>query len=68
MTNRTQATITCTACGARQAFLGSKWEVTVATEVWGKKHSRAAHDGETVAVRADRPQTRPESAAPARQV
>jgi hypothetical protein len=68
MTNMIQATVTCTACGNRQTFLGSTWEVTVATEVWGNKHSRAVHDGETVAVRVDRPETRPGSAAAARRV
>jgi hypothetical protein len=68
MTNTTQATVTCAACGDRQTFLGSKWEVTVAIEVWGKKHGRAAHDGETVAVRVERPETRQGPAAPARQL
>lgn len=68
MTNMTQATVTCAACGDRQTFLGSTWEVTVAAEVWGKKHSRAAHDGETVAVRVVGPGKRQGSAAPARRV
>jgi hypothetical protein len=68
MTDMTQATITCAACGDRKTFLGSRWEVTVATEVWEKIHSRAAHDGETVEVRVDRPETRQGSAAPARRV
>jgi hypothetical protein len=68
MTGMTQATVTCAACGDRQTFLGSRWEVTVAAEVWGKKHSRAAHNGETVAVRVDRPRTLQGSAAPARRV
>jgi hypothetical protein len=54
MTGMTQAIVTCAACGDRQTFLGSPWEVKVATEVWEKTHSRAAHDGETVAVRVDR--------------
>ena len=68
MTGMTRATVTCAACGDRQTFLGSQWEVTVATEVWEKTHRRAAHDGQAVAVRIDRPETRQGSAAPARPV
>lgn len=34
ITGMTQATVTCAACGDRQTFQGSQWEVTVATEVW----------------------------------
>jgi ribosomal protein L31 len=66
MTDLTRATVTCAVCGDRQTLLGSTWEVTVAIEVWAKTHSRAAHDGETAAVRVDRPKTRQGSAAPAR--
>jgi hypothetical protein len=61
-----QATVTCAACGDRQTFLGSRWEVTVATQVWRNKHSSAAHEGQTVAVRVDRPRTPHRPAAPAR--
>lgn len=68
MRNMTQATVTCAACDDRQTFQGSQWEVTVATEVWEKRHSRAPHDGETVAVRVDKAETRQQSAAPARRV
>lgn len=42
----------------RQTFLGTRWEVTVAAGVWGKTHGRAAHDGETVPVTVDKPETR----------
>jgi hypothetical protein len=56
MTDMTQATVTCAVCGDRQTFLGSQREVTVATEVWGKEHSRAAHAGEIVAVRVNKPE------------
>jgi len=66
MTNVTQATVTCAACGDRQTFEGSQWEVTVATEVWPKTHSRAAHDGEMVAARVDRSDAQQGSAAPVR--
>ena len=58
--------VTCVARGDRQTFLGRTWEVTVATQVWEKKHSRAAHDGETVAISVDRPETQQEPAPPAR--
>jgi hypothetical protein len=64
MTDLTQATVTCAACGERQTLLGSQWEVTVAAEVWGKAHGRAAHDGETVPVRVDGPETQQGSAGP----
>ena len=66
MTGMTRAAVTCAACGDRQAFQASQWEVTVATEVWEKTNRRAAHDGHAVAVRVDRPDTRQGSAAPAR--
>lgn len=68
MTDKAQATVTCAACGARQTFRGSQWEVTVAAEVWEKTHSRAAHFGQTVPVKVARPETRPGSAAPARRM
>ena len=58
MTDTTRATVTCAVCGDRQTLLGSTWEVTVATEVWAKTRSHAAHHGETVAVRVNRPETR----------
>jgi hypothetical protein len=64
MKHTTQATVTCAECGDRHTFVGTQWEVTVAAEVWPKTHGRAAHDGETVAVRVDRPGTRQRSAGP----
>jgi hypothetical protein len=68
MKHTTQATVTCAECGDRHTFVGTQWEVTVAAEVWPKTHGRAAHDGETVAVRVDRPGTRQRSAGPSGRV
>jgi hypothetical protein len=64
MKHTTQATVTWAECGDRHTFVGTQWEVTMAAEVWPKTHGRAAHDGETVAVRVDRPGTRQRSAGP----
>jgi hypothetical protein len=38
-----EAVITCTTCGTRQVFHGSKWETAVEAEVWLKQHQRAEH-------------------------
>jgi hypothetical protein len=64
MKHPTEATVTCAECGDRHTFAGTQWEVTVAVEVWRKRHGRAAHDGGTVAVGADRPGTSQRSAGP----
>jgi hypothetical protein len=45
-----EVVITCAKCGTRRAFHGSKWEITVAAEVWLKQHQRA-HQGEQAPAR-----------------
>jgi hypothetical protein len=40
-----EVVITCAKCGTRQAFHGSKWEITVEAEVCLKQHQRAHHQG-----------------------
>jgi hypothetical protein len=46
-----EVVITCAKCGIRQAFHGSKWEITVEAEVWLKQHQRPHRQGEQAPTR-----------------
>jgi hypothetical protein len=45
-----EAVVSCAKCGARRAFRGTSWEVTVMADVWQNEHERAGHDGEEVSA------------------
>ena len=50
-----EVVITRAKCGTRQAFHGSKWEITVEAEVWLKQHQRAHHQGGQAPARTSKP-------------